>query len=85
VRHSKPNGGETDRPSRNAGARRPERFSERGLKERSTGLLRNGDRASGEPRGREFYGWDEVAVGAAAGEAPVEWHGACSTSSCPVA
>jgi len=51
VRHSRPKGGATDRPSRNAGARRPERFPERGLKERSTWLLRNGDMASGEPRG----------------------------------
>jgi hypothetical protein len=51
VRHSRPKGGATDRPSRNARARRPERFPERGLKERSTWLLRNGDSASGEPRG----------------------------------
>jgi hypothetical protein len=39
------------RPRRNAGARRPERFPAREWKERSTGRLRNGDRASGESRG----------------------------------
>ncbi len=49
ARHLRPKGGATDRPSRNAGARRPERFPARGWNQRSTERLRNGDIASGEP------------------------------------
>ena len=71
VRHSKPKGGATDRPSRNAEDRRPERFPERGLKERSSCWLRNDGRASGESMGRRLRGWDEADVGAARGDAPV--------------
>ena len=78
-------GGATDRPSRNAGARRPERFPESGLKERSTWLLKERRHGVRRAQGREPYGWDEVAVGAVAGEAPVERRGACGTSSCHVA
>jgi len=46
-----PKGGATDRPSHKAVNRRPERFPERGLKERRSRLPRNEGTAFGEPRG----------------------------------
>ena len=64
-------GGATDRPSRNAENRRPERCPERGLKERRSHLDRNGDTASGEPTERKLCGWDEIEVGSTGGDAPV--------------
>ena len=38
-------------------------------------MPRNGGTASGEPTGRKPGGWDEAAVGAAGGDAPVGAHG----------
>ena len=55
--------------------RRPERFPERGLKERSSCLLRDDGIASGESMGRKPGGWDEAGVGAAREDAPVGVHG----------
>lgn len=71
VRHSMPKGGATDRPSRKALNRRPERYPERGLKERRSRLPRNEGTASGEPTRRKPGGWDETVVGAARNDAPV--------------
>jgi len=51
--------------------RRPERYPERGLKERRSRLPRNNVIASGESRRREPVGWDESAVGAVGNGAPV--------------
>lgn len=66
-----PKGGATDRPSRKAMNRRPERFPERGLEERRSRLPRNEGTASGEPTRRKPGGWDETVVGAARNDAPV--------------
>ena len=71
VRHSKPKGGATDRPSRKAEDRRPERFPARGLKERSSDLSWNHGTASGESIGREPGDWDETGVGSTREHAPV--------------
>ena len=71
LRHSRPKGGATDRPSRNAEDRRPERFPEKGLKERRSCWPRNGGRASGESMERRLHDWDEADVGAARENAPV--------------
>lgn len=51
--------------------RRPERFPERGLKERRSCLPRNAGIASGESMRRKPGGWDEADVGAARDDAPV--------------
>ena len=51
--------------------RRPERYPERGLKERRSRLPRNNVIASGESHRRKSLGWDESAVGAAGNDAPV--------------
>ena len=74
VRHSRPKGGETDRPSRKAGDRRPERYPERGLKERRGRLSKSNGMASGESVGPEPGGWGETGVGAAGSDAPVGLH-----------
>ena len=63
------------RQSRNAEPRRPERYPERGLKERRSRLPRNDSNASGESTGRKSGGWDEADVGAAGKDAPVGVHG----------
>ena len=60
---------------RNAAHRRPERFPERGLKERRSRLPRNWGIASGESTGRKPGGWDEAVVGAVRKDAPVDAHG----------
>ena len=57
-----------------ASHRRPERYPERGLKERRSRLPRNNSHASGEPTGRKSGGWDEADVGAAGKDAPVDVH-----------
>ena len=74
VRHSRLKGGVTDRPSRNVGHRRPERYPERGLKERRGRLSKNNGIASGESVGHESGGWGETGVGAAGSDAPVGLH-----------
>ena len=61
--------------SRNAAHRRPERFPERGLKERRSRLPRNCGTASGESTGRKLGGWEGAVVGAAREDAPVDAHG----------
>jgi hypothetical protein len=52
--------------------RRPERYPERGLKERRSRLSRKTAIASGESRGREPAGWDESGIGAVRDDAPVD-------------
>ena len=74
VRHSRPKGGATDRPSRKAEDRRPERYPERGLKERRSRLSKNNGSASGESVGHEPGGWGETGVGATGSDAPVGLH-----------
>jgi hypothetical protein len=61
--------------------RRPERYPERGVKERGSHLPRNGGTASGESRGRKPRGWDEADVGAAGEDAPVGVHAAMRVDS----
>jgi hypothetical protein len=53
----------------------PERFPERGLKERRSCLPRNAGIASGESMRRKPGGWDEADVGAARDDALVGVHG----------
>ena len=60
--------------SRNAAHRRPERFPERGLRQRRSRLPRTNGSASGESMGRKPGGWDEAVVGAARKDAPVGVH-----------
>jgi hypothetical protein len=70
-----PKGGATDRPSRTASNRRPERCPARGLKERSGRFMSSRGSASVRqlalPLGREVHG-DETAAGARGEDAPVE-------------
>jgi hypothetical protein len=77
-----PKGGATDRPRRTASNRRPERYPERGLKERSSHLVSRRGTASVRqltlPLGREVHG-GETEAGTRGADAPVE--GRPSTSS----
>jgi hypothetical protein len=70
-----PKGGVTDRPSRTASTRRPERCPERGLKERSSHRVSRRSRASVRqltlPLGHEVHG-GETAAGTRGEDAPVE-------------
>jgi hypothetical protein len=69
-----PKGGVTDRPSRNAYDRRPERYPARGVKERSRHLVSSRGRASDRqlalPLGHAVHG-DEIAAGTRRENAPV--------------
>jgi len=70
-----PKGGATDRPSRTASNRRPERYPARGVKERSSRLVSSRGMASDRqlplPLGRPVHG-DETAAGTRREDASVE-------------